>query len=145
MKKVLYATDYSEPSRYALHFATSIARDCGASLLIVHVSDTECYPVGELVERRPEPSQEELKRLEAVVPDDTNVPFEHRVVCPASSSGTVHPADEIVRLAEQEDVHAIVIGTHGRSGLSRLLAGSVAEGIMRQAPCAVVTIRKPNP
>jgi len=145
MKRILYATDYSEPSQYALHFATSLARDCGAGLLIVHVSETECGPVGELFDEQCEPSPEELRRLEAVVPDDDNVPFEHRVVCPPASSENVHRADEIVKLAKQEDVHAIVIGTHGRTGLSRLLLGSVAEAVMRQAPCPVVTIRKPEP
>jgi len=145
MKKILYATDYSEPSQYALHYAMSLARDCQAQLLIVHVSETECCPVGELYDEENKPSPEELSRLKAVVPDDTDVPFEHRVVCPLPSSATLHPADEIVKLAKEEDVHAIVIGTHGRTGLSRLLAGSVAESVMRQAPCTVVTIRKPNP
>ena len=145
VKQILYATDYSEPSQYALHFATSVARDLQARLLIVHVSGLECYPVGELVDRIPEPSPEELRRLEAVVPDDASVPFEHRVICPPPSSENVHPADEIVKLAEQENVYAIVIGTHGRTGLIHLLAGSVAESVMRRAPCPVITIRKPNP
>ena len=145
MKQILYATDYSEPSQYALHFATSLARDSQASLLIAHVSDLQCYPVGELVDRKPGPSEEELRRLEAVVPDDASVPCEHRVICPPPSVDNVRPADEIVKLAKQENVHAIVIGTHGRSGLIHLLAGSVAESVMRQAPCPVVTIRRPNP
>ncbi len=144
MKQLLYATDYSEPSQYALHFATSLARDFQASLLIVHVSDLECYPVGELVDRKPGPSAIELERLEEIVPDDTGVPFEHRVICPPPTGDPVSPADEIVRLAKQENVYAVVIGTHGRTGLARLLVGSVAESVMRKAPCPVVTIRKPS-
>jgi len=72
MKKVIYATDYSEPSQCSLHFATSLARDCRAVLLVVHVSEVECSPVGELFDEDPEPTAEELKRLEA---------FEHRLVC----------------------------------------------------------------
>ncbi len=143
MKTILYATDYSEPSQYALHFATSLARDCWADLLIVHVSETECCPVGELFDEEPEPSPEELRRLEAVVPDDADVPFEHRLLCPLPSSNNTHPAEEIVKLAKQENVHAIVVGTHGRTSLSNLLVGSVAEFVMRQAPCPVVMIRKP--
>jgi nucleotide-binding universal stress UspA family protein len=145
MKKILYATDYSEPSQYALHFATSLACDCQATLLIVHVSETECCPVGELFDEECEPSPEELARLKAVVPDDANVPFEHRLVCPPPSSENLHRADEIVRLAKHEGVHSIVIGTHGRTGLSRILVGSVAEAVMRKAPCPVVTVRKPKP
>ena len=145
MKTILYATDYSTPSQYALHFAVSLARDCRADLLIVHVSETECGPVGELFDEEPEPCLEEQRRLEAVVPDDTRVPFEHRLLCPPPSSENTHAADEIIKLAKQENVHAIVVGTHGRTGLSRLLVGSVAESVIRQAPCPVVIIRKPNP
>ena len=143
-KQILFATDYSEPSQYALHFATSLARDSQAGLLIVHVSDMECYPVGELVDRIPGPSAIELSRLETTVPDDTNVPFERRVICPPPTGDPVDPAHEIVRLAKQENVYAIVMGTHGRTGLTRLLVGSVAESVMRKAPCPVVTIRRPN-
>jgi universal stress protein A len=145
VKRIIYATDYSEPSQYALHFATSLARDLQASLLIVHVSGLECYPVGELVDRIPEPSSEEIRRLEAVVPDDASVPFEHRVICPPPASENVRPAEEIVKLAKEENVYAIVIGTHGRTGLMHLLAGSVAESVMRHAPCPVITIKKPHP
>jgi nucleotide-binding universal stress UspA family protein len=144
MKRILYPTDYSELSEYALHFATSLARDCRAELLIVHVSETECCPVGELFDEECEPSAEELKRLEAVRPDDTSVPFEHRLVCPPPSADSVHLADEIVKLARQEDVHAVVMGTHGRTGLNRLMMGSVAETVMWQAPCPVVTVKKPE-
>lgn len=144
MKTILFATDYSEPSEHALHFATSLADDCGASLLIVHVTETECWPVGELFDEECAPSPEEQRRLEAVVPDDAKVPFEHRLICPPPSSVNVHAADEIVKLAEKEHVDAIVIGTYGHTGLSRLLVGSVTEDVMRHAPCPVVTVRKPK-
>jgi len=143
-KQILFATDYSEPSQYALHFATSLARDCQAGLLIVHVSDLECYPVGELVDKIPGPSAIELSRMEEVVPDDISVPFEQRVICPPPTGDCADPAKEIIRVAQQEHVDAIVIGTHGRTGLARLLVGSVAESVMRKAPCPVVTVRKPN-
>lgn len=144
MKQILFATDYSEPSRHALHFATSLARDCHASLLIVHVADLECYPVGELVDRDPGPSEIELRQIETAVPDDPEVSFEQRVVCPVPTSENVRLAEEIVRVAEQEDVYAIVIGTHGRTGLMRLLLGSVAESVMRKAACPVITVRAPD-
>jgi nucleotide-binding universal stress UspA family protein len=142
MKKVLYATDYSEPSQYALHVAESLARDGDARLLIVHVSETEASPVGELFDEDPEPSPTEVARLNAVVPRDAGVSCEHRLICPAPASENVHIADEIIQLAEQEGADVIVIGTHGRTGLSRLLAGGVAESVMRRATCAVITVGK---
>ncbi|NLY01949.1 MAG: universal stress protein [Rhodopirellula sp.] len=145
MKTILYATDYSETSQYALHFASLLARDNSARLLIVHVSETEWYPVGELCHDEPELDPRPRKRLESVVPDDPSVPFQHRMVYPIPTSENVHPAAEIVQIAKEENADAIVIGTHGRTGLSRLLVGSVAESVMRQAPCSVVMIKKPNP
>jgi nucleotide-binding universal stress UspA family protein len=112
--------------------------------LIVHVADVECYPVGELVDRKPGPSPIELQQIKDVAPDDATVPFERRVICPVPTSDNVHTADEIVRLAERENVYAIVLGTHGRTGLMRLLAGSVAESVMRKASCPVITVRLPT-
>ena len=82
MKTILFATDYSELSEYALLAPTSLARHCGAKLLIVHVCETERWPVGELFDEDCEPSSEELRRLAEVVPDDLEVPFEHRLVYP---------------------------------------------------------------
>lgn len=142
-KKVLYATDYSDASRHALPVAVSLARDWDATLLIVHVSETELYPVGEAFDEDPEPPEEKVKRLHAVVPDDTSVQVEHRLVFPQPSSTNVSPADEILELANAEHVDVIVLGTHGRSGLSHLLVGSIAESVMRKATCPVVTIRRP--
>lgn len=54
------------------------------------------------------------------------------------------PAEVIVKFAQEQDVDAIVLGTHGRSGLSHLLMGSVAEAVVRHADCPVVTIRQPR-
>ena len=142
--KILYATDYSELSREALRYATSLARATGSKLLITHVSEQELYPVGELFDEPAEPSPQELEQLRAVLPTDANVDCEHRLLHAPPSCENVHPADEIVKCAAQEGVDAIVIGTHGRSGLSRLLAGSVASDVMHQAKCTVVTIKTPH-
>jgi glycine betaine transporter len=141
--KILYATDYSELSQEALKYATSLARATGSKLLITHVSEQELYPVGELFDEKVEPSPQELEQLQAVVPTDTSVACEHCLLHAPPSCANICPADEIVKCAAQEAVDAIVIGTHGRSGLSRLLAGSVASEVMRQADCTVVTIKTP--
>ena len=145
MKKILFATDYSEASRKSFQFATSLARDTGAALLIVHVSDREQYPVGEHFDEEPQPSPTEIHDLKAIVPTDPQVKYEHRLLYgEPGSTETVKPAEEIVKLAREEQVDTIVLGTHGRSGLSHLLMGSVAETVMRTAPCPVVTIKQPE-
>jgi nucleotide-binding universal stress UspA family protein len=145
MKKLLFATDYSEASRRSLQFATSLARDTGAVLLIAHVSDREPCPVGEHFDEEPQPNPTEIHDLKAIVPTDPRVKFEHRLLYGEPGSATiVKPAEAIMKLATEEQVDAIVLGTHGRSGLSRLLMGSVAESVIRNAPCPVVTIKYPE-
>jgi universal stress protein A len=145
MKKILFATDYSEASQHALQFATSLARDTGALLLIAHVTDREQYPVGELFDEEPEPDPAEMRELKEVLPNDSQVQYEHRLLYgEPGTTETVNPADEIVNLARKEQVDSIVLGTHGRSGLSHLLIGSVAESVIRKAPCPVVTVKQPE-
>ena len=136
MKKILFPTDFSTSGDSALGYATSLARDTGATLLIVHVEEPPlAYGGGEMYYGVPDPDQTELlKMLEAVVPTDPNVNFEHRLV-----SGD--PSDAVVRLAEEEHADLIVMGTHGRTGLKRLLMGSVAEAIVRRAKCPVLTLK----
>jgi universal stress protein A len=143
-KKILYATDLSEASKAALPLAACLAHQAGATLLIAYVSDHEQYPVGELFDEEPEPDEEELGALKAVVPEDPRVKYEHRLLYgPPGSAETVKPADELLRLAAQECPEAIVIGTHGRSGLAHLLMGSVAESVTRRAKCPVIVVKQP--
>lgn len=144
VKTILFATDYSEASRHALQIATSLARDADALLLIAHVTDRELYPVGERFDEEPQPDPAEMHDLKAIVPADPKVKYEHRLVYgEPGSSQTVKPAEEIVKLAKQEKVDVVVLGTHGRSGLSHLLMGSVAEAVVRKAPCPVMTVKQP--
>jgi nucleotide-binding universal stress UspA family protein len=137
IEKILYATDYSEESGYALSVATFLAHATGAGLLIVHVSPYEQYPVGELFDEEPKPSPMDLEPLQEVAPTDFEVPYEHRLVWG-------EPAAEIIKLAREENAAMIVIGTRGTTGLTHLLTGSVAEAVIRQAPCPVVAVRQPS-
>jgi len=73
--------------------------------------------------------------LQDVKPSDPAVPFEHRLMMG-------DPAGEVVRIAEEESAEMIVMGTHGRTGLTRMLMGSVAEAIVRRSPCPVLTYRE---
>lgn len=138
-KKILFPTDFSTASDAALTHATTLARESGATLLIVHVEEPPmAYGGGELYYGIPEPDTEALRgMLAAVKPTDPQVPCEHRLLIG-------DPATEIVQLADAEKVDMIVLGTHGRSGLSRLLMGSVAELIVRRANCPVLTFKQPK-
>jgi nucleotide-binding universal stress UspA family protein len=134
--KILFPTDFSTKGQAALDMATSLARDRGAKLLIVHVEEPPvAYGGGELYYGVQEPDRKELQRmLSEVVPLDASVGYEHRLLMGS-------PASAIVHLAEKENVDMIVMPTHGRTGLLRLLMGSVAEEVVREAKCPVLTIK----
>lgn len=135
-KKILFPTDFSHTGDAALAMATALARDAGATLIIAHIEEApNVYAGGEFYYGIPNPPTEELRRmLQEVKPTDPNVSYEHRLL-------TGDPAAAIVRLAEEEDVDLIVMGTHGRTGIVRVLMGSVAEVVVRRAKCPVVTYK----
>jgi universal stress protein A len=138
-KKILFPTDFSSCGDAALAYATALARDMGSTILIVHVEEPPmAYGGGEMYYGVAEPDYDELKRmLERVTPSDPAVPCERRLV-------TGEPARAIVDLATEENVDLIVMGTHGRTGLRRLLMGSIAEAVVRWAPCPVLTVKQPH-
>ncbi len=138
-KKVLFPTDFSECSDAGLEHATTLAQNMGAVLLVVHVEEPPlAYAGGEMYYGAPEPDTRAIEEmLQRVRPKTGDVPVEHRLVVGS-------PAHAICDLAEQEGVDMIVMGTHGRTGLKRLLMGSVAEHVVRWAPCPVLTFKEPH-
>lgn len=138
-RKVLFPTDFSHTGDKALDLATSLARQRDAVLLIVHVEEPPAaYGGGEMYYGMPDPATEDLKKmLSEIVPTDPQVRHEHRLI-------TGDPATAIARVAEEEGAELIVMGTHGRTGLLRLLMGSVAEAVVRRAPCPVLTFKQPQ-
>jgi nucleotide-binding universal stress UspA family protein len=130
-KKIVFATDFSVASQEAFRLANVLAKDWGAKIILVHVQEPAlAYGGGEFAIGGLEPSMESLKPLlNEFRPSD--VPYEHRVLMG-------DPADTVVRVAKEEDADMIVVGSHGRTGLVRLLMGSVAETIVRRAPCPVL-------
>jgi nucleotide-binding universal stress UspA family protein len=140
IRKILHPTDYSELSRPAFELACSLARDFGAELIFCHVAPPVLTAIegGIEVEIPTGEAEQMTSRLEQLRPDSPRIRAEHVLL-----RGT--PADEIVRLAGERQADLIVMGTHGRSGLGRLLMGSVAEAVLRRAACAVVTVKSPAP
>ena len=139
-KTIVFPTDFSTASDAALEHAAALAKSTGASLLIVHVEEPPlAYGGGELYYGLPEPDPTRiLAMLEDVKPKDAAVPFTHRLAMG-------DPAAEICRIAAEEKAAMIVLGTHGRTGMFRLLMGSVAESILRHAPCPVLAYRQSAP
>jgi len=138
--KILFPTDFSPYGQEALRWATALARDTGATLVIVHVEEPPmAYGGGEIYIATEEGDREELRHaLLQIVPTDPNVPCDHKLL-------VGDPATAIVEAAEKENADLIVMGTHGRTGLTRLLMGSVAEAIVRRAKCPVLTVKHPAP
>ncbi len=137
-KTILFPTDFSTTSDAGLRYATSMARDWNAKLVILHVEEPPAaYGGGEMYYGVPEPDRAALeKMLSAVVPDDPTVAYEHRLV-------VGDPAHEIVEAAREHQADLIVISSHGRTGLRRMLMGSVAEAVVRRASCPVFTVKDP--
>ena len=138
-RKILVPTDFSHGGDAALDLATTLAKERGATLLIVHVEEPPAaYGAGEMYYGMPDPVTDDLRKmLDQVGPTDPQVPCQRRLI-------TGDPATAIAHLAQEEGVEWIVMATHGRTGLMRLLMGSVAEAVVRRAPCPVVTLRQPS-
>jgi nucleotide-binding universal stress UspA family protein len=133
IKTILHPTDFSAPSDAAFRLAYGLARDHRSRLVVLHVVPApESH--GELVARRQgEGYHEDLWRmLEGVRPEGASVAVERRL-----EDGS--PAETIVKVAREEGADLIVLGTQGRTGLARLVLGSVAERVVRLAPCPVLT------
>jgi universal stress protein A len=138
IKTILHPTDFSKPSEYALRFACALARDYQARLLLLHVVEPAVY-YGELGMTVPLPSgfHESLqKRLSQLAPPDCGIPVETMLV-------EGNAAREIRRVAEEQHCSLVVLGTHGRTGLSRVLLGSVAEDVVRHSRVPVLTLKTP--
>jgi nucleotide-binding universal stress UspA family protein len=136
---ILHPTDFSEPSRYAFELACNLARGLSARLVLVHVGTPPAVVGHAVLMPVLAKEQEELEeRLQQLTASDGNLGVEHRF-----EQGD--PASEILRVAHESRADLIVMGTHGRTGLGRLLMGSVAEQVVRQALCPVLTVRIPLP
>jgi nucleotide-binding universal stress UspA family protein len=138
MKKVLVPIDFAEASDAALIYARNLAKTFGADLHVMHVMENlflrpmannpmaiEAGIANRLAERITDDDRKNLHAIAVMRKSDT-------------------PAEEIVRYAEEEKVDLIVMGTHGRVKVAHLLMGSVAEKVVRTAPCPVLTVRHPE-
>lgn len=133
--KILYATDFSSYSNQAYFHAVALAEKHGASLTILFVYSPS-FGTPE-VHSEGDDASYWRNQLKQIRPVDGSIPVNHVFL-------EGDPATEIVRYATDRGVDLIVMGTHGRTGLERLLMGSVAEKVMREAPCSVLVVKLPR-
>lgn len=140
-KKILCAVDFSDHSPKLADYAKTLARCTGAKLLCVYVAPSLSQYVGFHVP----PSSIESFVGEIVAGADTSMEAYLKAhFSDVDASGKVlvgYPAEEILNLAEDEQADLIIMGTHGRTGIDRILFGSVAEKIVKSSKCPVLTIR----
>lgn len=148
IKRILVATDFSACSREAVDHGLTLAEHFGAEMEVVHVFERPAYfEVGvshnlqirhNVDEWIREVKQEATRQLDALVQD-----LKGRQPGVRGSLREGPTVDEILKAAQDTSADLIVIGTHGRTGLPHVLLGSVAERVVRHAPCPVLTVRSP--
>jgi len=136
ISKILYPTDFSTHSNQAYFHAVALAEKHGASLTIAFVYSPS-FGTPEVHGADEDGREYWRNQLEQIRPVDTSIPVNHVFL-------EGDPATEIVRYATETAMDLIVMGTHGRTGLQRLLMGSVAEKVMRDAPCSVLVVKLPK-
>ncbi len=145
IQNILVPTDFSECSERALDYAVALGVKFGAQITLLHIlhdlvtvfpEPGVSLPIpGNYVQEMHESAEQHLSRLVEKIPADVAGAAEIRY-------GTAFV--EIIRFAQEKPFDLIAIGTHGRTGLAHVLLGSVAEKIVRKAPCPVLTVRPTN-
>lgn len=140
-KRILCPVDFSETSRRGMHEALEIAKRHGAQVYLLHVLE-EPWPA---MHGDPLAPPEFLQRIgEKARADLIAWGKEAELIAPGKSTTEMiggHPGSEIARVAREGGFDLVVMGTHGRRGLRRLLLGSTAEELVRTAPCSVLVVR----
>jgi universal stress protein A len=139
LTRILVPVDFSEPSRKALHYALSLAKSFNAQIRLLHVVEAVVFPPDTVVvepavlaARLNEEARRCLSAWRKEVASETVVKDDLR-------AGT--PYREIIEAASETKSDLIVLGTHGRNGLTRLFIGSTAERVVRHAACPVLVVR----
>jgi nucleotide-binding universal stress UspA family protein len=146
LKRILIPTDFSEPSAVAVKYGLALSEAFGASVQILHVLEDpfihgwagEGY-MPDLASFRQTLREQANSQLEKTLSPADRAKYHAQVVTKFGA-----PFLEIVRFAKEQEVDLIVMGTHGRGPVAHMLMGSVAEKVVRKAPCPVLTVRNPE-
>jgi nucleotide-binding universal stress UspA family protein len=145
-RKVLCPIDFSDPSREALRVAVDLARRYRAELVLLHVYQLPGVATPEAAIYGGRSALDRMIRLVSSQLAEWKAEAERlgatRVTTHAGSGVAF---SEIVRFAEEQACDLVVLGTHGRNAVMRMLVGSTAERVVRHAPCPVLTVRPVSP
>jgi len=145
VRKILVPLDFSPASDYALTYAKALAADFGASLHVLHVIEdrlmTGPWPVEVYLGEMPRLREGLIKDAESRMQECLKA-IETSGIQATGEVLIGGPFQTIVELAGTAGVDLIVMGTHGRTGITHLLIGSVAERVVRHAPCPVLVVRE---
>lgn len=149
VKNILVPTDFSDFSKLALDYAVTFAKTFGAKIIVLHVTPereldairqvSPYFDPGKLEGFLEQRQLEDRKRLDEFIPSESKKGIEVEAIHKVGI-----PFVEIIRIAKQKKVDLIVMTTHGRSGLSHAIFGSVAEKVVRKSACPVLSIRPPE-
>jgi nucleotide-binding universal stress UspA family protein len=145
-RKLLVPIDFSPHSQEALRVACSLAKAFDAPITLLHVFSAPVYPMPEGAFVTLPAAYAELiaatrQRLEVMT---SKVKSEHETIKIDATTIEGVPFREIIAFARKHGHDLVVMGTHGRTGLKHVFLGSVAEKVVRKAPCAVLTVRIPG-
>jgi nucleotide-binding universal stress UspA family protein len=144
LKTILVPSDFSECSDAAVRYGLELARKFGATLHLLHVvQDPVTQPWAAEGFSAPLLEATDQWQKDAQVRLANAIPAEDRARTVVTST-IASPFVEILRYAGANDIDLIVMGTHGRGGVSHVLLGSIAEKVVRRAPCPVLTVRYPQ-
>ncbi len=150
IRRILVPVDFSECSHRALDYAVFVAERFDATVEVLHVWEAPQYAGMEVVVQMPGDVHQSLAQF---VQDQARAEL-RKMMAPLEARGDVRvnehletgePCDVIVRRVTELGCDLVVVGTHGRRGISHLLMGSVAERVVRRAPCPVLTVRQSVP
>ena len=146
LRRILLPTDFSGCANYALPYAAAIARAAGATIICLHVVEpiapavgysglAEPMPIADISGQLEDSAERELPKL-ARCEDFSGLEIEDVIVHGDAAA-------EIVRVAGEREVDLIVVSSHGRTGLGRIIFGSTAEAVVRHASCPVLVVKPP--
>ncbi|MGO9379756.1 MAG: universal stress protein [Dissulfurispiraceae bacterium] len=145
IKNILFPTDFSEEAAHALSYAVDLAKTYGAKLYILHViHDIDISSSMHIPHRSVDMMYSELEPSAKKALDKLCVSFQED--CKGIESSVLRgiPYEEILKFAPEKKIDLIVMATHGRKGLDRVLFGSTTERVVRNSSCPVLTIRMPS-
>jgi nucleotide-binding universal stress UspA family protein len=142
LKRILVPHDFSDTSAAATSYAVELARSFGAQLVFLYVGDSSKTELEGEIPLASDGAVVEAVRNRLV---KTLAPVDQVTLSPEFFARAGTPANEIVRFAREHDIDLIVMGTHGRGFVGHVVMGSVAEKVVRTAPCPVLTVRSHTP